>query len=171
LSEEKESTQHVEHRFTNQEFKLTRTHGDRTTEFKFSSPPRNFQTELTKITSWLPLLEERLKITHHEEEHENVTRLDFATNPTYTMLWHDRIIYADCTDGEITITLHRAVDSRRVLIIKTDDSANHVVIQAYTSVIGNDTIQGDASISLDAQYDKVRLVGDSNLHQWYKEDI
>lgn len=167
----REPIQHIEHQYSNQQFKFTRKHGDRTTEFDFSSPPKHFIDELIKLTSWIPALEERLEISHHEEE-DRVTRFaGTIANPSYAPKWNDRIIFVDATLTEVTVTLERAVDSRRLLVLKQDSSANHVVIVAFTSDIGSDDIEGNPSLTLSAQYDKALLRGDSDVHRWYSLDV
>lgn len=165
---ERHSAQRIIERSDNTSFTLEREHGDRKTKFSYSARPHEFGARLFELLGTLDILDEKLEI-HHHEELENVTRFaGTIANPSYVVKWNDRIIYVDATLTEVTLTLDRAVDSRRILIIKTDDGANAVVIQAFTSDIGNDTIEGDASISLAAQFDKSYLLGDSDLNTWYR---
>lgn len=64
----------------------------------------------------------------------------------------ERIVYADATDGALTMTLPDALDASdyQFTVKKTDASANAVTVAA-------DAIEGSTSVSLASQYDYVRV--------------
>lgn len=71
----------------------------------------------------------------------------------------DDVILADATAGAVTITLPLAAESKgRVLtIIKKDSSVNAVTVDGN----GAETINGAATQSLAARYDKVTVISDA----------
>lgn len=91
----------------------------------------------------------------------------FATtskSADYTITSSDTVIFADCTSGNVIITLPTAstVSGYRFYIKRTDGSANTVSVARS----GSDTIDGATSQSLTAQYTSVTVVSDGSTH-WY----
>lgn len=79
---------------------------------------------------------------------------------TYTVpdnVFHTR---ADATSGAFTVTIPSALTTagRQILITKIDASANAITVAAA----GTDTIQGSATISLAAQWNKALLISNGN---------
>jgi hypothetical protein len=84
-----------------------------------------------------------------------------AANTTATE--SDGVILCDCSAGGIVVSLFSATKSGRTLIIiKTDTSDNAVTISAF----GNDLVEGSASKSLSAQYQKAILLA-NGISSWY----
>ena len=71
-------------------------------------------------------------------------------------------IWADSTSGTIVLTLPTATNKRTIKVIKTV-AANLVTLTAN----GTDTVEGNANISLDAQYESIILVSDG-VSTWNK---
>lgn len=69
-------------------------------------------------------------------------------------------IRVDATSGALTETIPLAVNypGRQILICKVDSSGNAVTVQCS----GSDTIQGSASVSLAAQWNKALLISNGN---------
>ena len=81
---------------------------------------------------------------------------------SYPVLASDFAILADDTSGSIDITLPAATSEGKVyLIVKTNSSANHVMILTT----GSDNIDGHSAMQLDTQYDKLLLLCDG-LGNW-----
>ena len=78
----------------------------------------------------------------------------------YTATVFDDVILVDATNGAVTITLPKASNaSKKVLIIKkTDSSANAVTIDGD----GSETIDGSATVSLSNQYDVKTIISDGS---------
>jgi len=84
----------------------------------------------------------------------DIIRITFALSPfrvPYTT--KETIIEADATGGNIIINLYPRVQGRTVLITKRDSSANTVTYVGN----GSDTIGGQASRAISAQYNSVIL--------------
>lgn len=82
----------------------------------------------------------------------------------YTATPADDVILVDATAGGITLTLPAASNGKgtKLLIIKLDSSGNAVTV----TPAGADTIEGNATKSLAAQYNKIGLVSDG-VSLWY----
>lgn len=76
----------------------------------------------------------------------------------YTVLASDRTILANCTSGSLTISLPDATDNkgRKIIVIRTDGSANRVTIGPYLS----QTINGALEYRLTLQNQVVELISD-----------
>ena len=86
-----------------------------------------------------------------------------AINANYTTNYSDTVILADATAGNITVTLKPAneMTQKRIVILKTDASANTVTIDAD----GSETINGALTNVLSTQYAKVELTAYNGA--WY----
>jgi hypothetical protein len=84
--------------------------------------------------------------------------ITFGSSP-YTVTTTRTVIYVDATGGDVTVNLPTASLGIYCNVIKTDSSTNSVII-ATTS-----TINGDASISLDYQYESAEL--QSNASEYF----
>ncbi len=82
---------------------------------------------------------------------------------SYTISNTDTVIFANASSGAVTITLPLASGSGgyRFYVKRTDGSANACSV----GVSGSDTIDGQSSISLSAQYMSLTLVSDGSA--WY----
>jgi len=90
----------------------------------------------------------------------------FATSTKssgYTISTTDTVIFANAASGAVTITLPLAsgVAGYRFYVKRTDSSANACAV----GVSGSDTIDGQSSITLSAQYMSLTLVSDGSA--WY----
>ncbi len=83
----------------------------------------------------------------------------------YTIVGTDDLILVNATSGAKTISLPPAVDfaGRTFAVIKTDSTANAVVIDGYES----ETINGEVTLSLSAQYSSANV--SSNGTEWFAE--
>lgn len=81
----------------------------------------------------------------------------------YTVTTSDTVILADCTGGNVTVTLPLASSASgyRFCIKRTDGSANTVSIARS----GSDTIDGSTSLSISVQYVSITIV--SNGSNWF----
>lgn len=81
----------------------------------------------------------------------------------YTIGATDTVIFANATSGNVTITLPVAsgVNGYRFYVKRIDSSGNTCAVARSSS----DTIDGQTSISLDAQYTSLTLVSDGSA--WY----
>lgn len=86
-----------------------------------------------------------------------------AINANYATNYSDTVILADATAGNITVTLKPAneMTQKRIVILKTDASANTVTIDAD----GSETINGALTNVLSTQYAKVELTAYNGA--WY----
>ena len=86
-----------------------------------------------------------------------------AITASYTINYNDGVILADATSGNITITLLPALEmtQKRIVIMKTDASANTVTVDANAS----ETINGALTNVLSTQYAKVELTAYNGA--WY----
>lgn len=82
---------------------------------------------------------------------------------SYTINYNDGVILADATAGNITITLLPALEmtQKRIVIMKTDASANTVTVDANAS----ETINGALTNVLSTQYAKVEITAYNGA--WY----
>lgn len=80
----------------------------------------------------------------------------------HIVLANDLVVICNATTGSITNTLLSVADApkRPLTIVKTDSSANKVVLS------GAETINGEASYILRAQYESVTIVPDKDGNQW-----
>lgn len=90
----------------------------------------------------------------------------FATSTktsNYTIGATDTVIFANATSGNVTITLPTAsgVSGYRFYVKRIDNSGNTCAVARSSS----DTIDGQTSINLDAQYTSLTLVSDGSA--WY----
>lgn len=92
----------------------------------------------------------------------SVTTLTTVT-AAYTVAATVFYVRADATSGAITVTLPPALNlqGRRILIKKIDSSGNAVTIAAN----GSDTIEGSATVSLAAQWNKQHLIS-NGVNGW-----
>ena len=86
-----------------------------------------------------------------------------AITDNYTTNYSDTVILADATSGNITVTLKPAneMTQKRIVILKTDASANTVTIDAD----GSETINGALTNVLSTKYAKVELTAYNGA--WY----
>lgn len=86
-----------------------------------------------------------------------------AITASYTINYNDGVILADATSGNITITLLPALEmtQKRIVIMKTDASANTVTVDGNAS----ETINGALTNVLSTQYAKVELTAYNGA--WY----
>lgn len=86
-----------------------------------------------------------------------------AITASYTINYNDGVILADATSGNITITLLPALEmtQKRILIMKTDASANTVTVDGNAS----ETINGALTNVLSTQYAKVEITAYNGA--WY----
>lgn len=89
-------------------------------------------------------------------------QLTAITNQTGTYTVPDNVFYVreDVTGGAKTVTLPAASsnEGRLILICKVDAGGNAVTVAAS----GSDTIQGSATISLAAQWNKALVISNGN---------
>lgn len=90
----------------------------------------------------------------------------FATSTKssgYTISTTDTVIFANAASGAVTITLPLASGAAgyRFYVKRTDSSANACAV----GISGSDTIDGQSSITLSAQYMSLTLVSDGSA--WY----
>ncbi len=88
----------------------------------------------------------------------NVTHRTITSS--YIVLVTDKMIWVDATAGDITVTLPSAVDNSGYewIIEKIDSSVNKVIIATA------DTINGDTSFNLLAQYESARPQSDGTVY-------
>lgn len=81
----------------------------------------------------------------------------------YTLGADDHVLLVSAVSGDITITLPDAstVDGRQYHIKKVDSSVNSVTLDGYSG----QTIDGDITQIITAQYDSVLIVSDGS--NWY----
>ena len=74
----------------------------------------------------------------------------------YLVVTTDDIIYVDCTNGPVTISLMAAagVDGRGFEIVKVDETPNQVIVDPD----GTETIQGDLTYRFNGHDEKVEMV-------------
>ena len=86
-----------------------------------------------------------------------------AITASYTINYNDGVILADATSGNITITLLPALEmtQKRIVIMKTDASANTVIIDGNAS----ETINGALTNVLSTQYATVEITAYNGA--WY----
>ncbi len=85
-----------------------------------------------------------------------VASIVFAASP-YAVAATDEVILANATAGAIVVDLPSPVSGRRVIVKKTDASANTVTVDANA-----DTIDGATTFVLNNQYDTVTVVADGS---------
>jgi hypothetical protein len=125
------------------------------TTFTFSSPHHAFMRQLNNVLMVTPELIARISPETPEvyAGTQNITRK--ASN--YTATPSDYMILCDASAGAFTISLPSAINGGLTLIIcKVDSSGNSVQLAPF----GNDTLQGQASKSLDTQWQKIILTAD-----------
>ena len=81
----------------------------------------------------------------------------------YTITGSDVVVFANATSGNVTITLPTASANAgyRFYVKRIDGTGNNCTVARS----GSDTIDGQASISLDLQYTSLTLVSDGSV--WY----
>lgn len=94
---------------------------------------------------------------------DDATLATSTKTSNYTITGTDVVIFADATSGNVTITLPTATSNAgyRFYIKRIDGSANTCSVARS----GGDTIDGQASISLLAQYTSITVI--SNGSAWY----
>jgi hypothetical protein len=90
----------------------------------------------------------------------NVASILFAASP-YAVPVTVEVVLADATAGAITVDLPSPALGRRVVVKKTDASANAVTVDPFAA----ETIDGGPSFGLPAQYDAVTVVSDGT--NWF----
>lgn len=165
MSENQGQEEEAKHIYSNTQFSLTLTTGTETTAFSFSSEPRRFVRDLNNMLLTLPQLRERLEPAAEIEGLIPTTKISAAEGPTYQMTPQDVLILADATLGALQVNLIQAFnEGKRVQVIKVDSSGNAVTVAA----LSGDTIEGESSVSLTAQYKKTILTADGN-QTWFEE--
>jgi len=80
-----------------------------------------------------------------------------AKTADYTATLDDFLILVDDSGGSVVITLPAATNTgKEFLVVKSVSSANTVTVQCT----GADKIEGSASVTLSAQYDKIHVIAD-----------
>lgn len=82
---------------------------------------------------------------------------------SYTLSKTDRVITADCTSGNVTITLPPVSGNtgRRFVVKRTDASVNNVIVAGD----GSETIDGSNTYTMSTQYDSVTVLCDGT--EWW----
>lgn len=96
-------------------------------------------------------------------QHSSISTLNTYTSDQ-TLTSANGYILCDATSGNITITLPAASSRKKFHIKKIDSSVNTVSIARD----GSDTIEGNTSLSLAAQYESHTLYSDG-VSTWYIE--
>jgi len=136
---------------------------DHPVTFTYSSPHHHFHIGLNKVMMILRDLIERISPAEAGvyAEEQNVRQTAVSTAATDS----DYLILCDCSAGGIIVTLVSATKAGKTLVIvKVDSSANAVTVTPF----GNDTIEGAASKTLSAQYDKAILTA-NGISTWLDE--
>jgi hypothetical protein len=82
----------------------------------------------------------------------------------YTMTGSDYTVLANAASGPFTVTLPSASNrGQKVMVIKTDSSANAVTVGSANS----DAINTVPSITLTAEFAEINLIADG-IHTWYQ---
>lgn len=86
-----------------------------------------------------------------------------ADDSPYTLTSATNTLFCNTIDNDITVNLPSAIGlaGKAFEVMKTDDSGNEVILSAYAS----ETINGSATYSLTAAYDRVKVVSDGAA--WY----
>lgn len=113
-----------------------------------TKPP--ISSDLWVIIRWLQ------RVWQRWQQEETLT----TQTSSYTVPENIFYVRADATSATMTVTIPPAVgrDGRKILVCKVDSSGNAVTVAAT----GTDTIQGSASISLAAQWNKALLISNGN---------
>ena len=116
----------------------------------FDRAPVNESIESYGVKVWFQ------KIYRRWQQEEALT----TQTTNYTIPENIFYVRADATLAIMTVTIPPALgrDGRKVLVCKVDSSGNAVTVAAT----GTDTIQGSASISLAAQWNKALLISNGN---------
>lgn len=109
---------------------------------------------------------EELKEYTRREVFQLLFELNWAINSAvrevtgdYSVEVGDELLVIDASDGDVAITLPPAVRYFRRLVLKRiDDSSNEVTI----SPVGDETIEGEESITLDGQWSGTELTPSSD---------
>lgn len=96
-------------------------------------------------------------------QHSSISTFNTYTSDQ-TLTSANGYVLCDATSGNITITLPAASSRKKFHIKKIDSSVNTVSI----SRAGSDTIEGNTSLSLAAQYESYTLYNDG-VSTWYIE--
>ena len=100
-----------------------------------------------------------------QEQYETINTLSTKT-ANYTATSTDGTLLVDATSGTVTITLPAASSRKELHIKKIDSSVNAVSVARA----GSDTIEGNTSASLAAQYNSITLYSDGTS-TWYIKAI
>jgi hypothetical protein len=131
--------------------------------FTYSSPHQHFARGLNSVMMVLPDLINRISPETPEVYASQQNVVHKVAN--YTATPSDYLILCDTSAGAFAVSLPSAINvGLTLVIVKTDSSGNAVTIAPF----GNDTIQGAASKSLSAQYDKIILTADG-VSNWIVE--
>jgi hypothetical protein len=132
-------------------------------KFKFSTAKQRYTERLNQILMILPLLLERLQATEGGVYAPEQAVINVAAN--YTATENDYLILCDASGDPFNVTLPAAtLRGKTYIIVKKDSGENAVGVVPY----GTNTIEGDASKSLAAQWDKVILTADGS-ETWINE--
>jgi hypothetical protein len=146
----------------NEEVTISVGSGTSARTFTFSAPHRSFVSGFNNALSWLPELLARLLGEEGEAISERYNMRTTAVDTDITE--SDDVLLCNCSANAIEASLISATHTGKMLtIIKTDASENAVTVSAF----GNDLIEGQSSVTLSGQYDKVTLVSDG-VSSWFK---
>jgi len=154
MSESKRHAEHEENHGTT-ELEIAVGAVERPRTFKLRSPHRTFNAQTNSVMLILPELLSRI-LPEEEEAYlglKTITRKSAA----YTCTISDDIVICDASAASFNVSLPSATAlGKSLIIVKGDDSANPISILPF----GNDLIEGAASLSLSAQYDKAIFCSD-----------
>ena len=88
-----------------------------------------------------------------------------STNTIIPVSAYDQVYFVTAGAGGVTITLpsSAATGNYKILIIQVDTGGGGVTINCA----GLDTIEGNSTKTLAAQYAKLAIIGDSGVIGWY----
>jgi hypothetical protein len=139
-------------------FKVVITDGSASRTFEFDAPSTSYPSRLNSILMQLPFIMQKLTPEFGLVFPYRKVTLNTIVNAG------DFLIVCDCSGGNISVELPYAGTGGRILLVeKQDAEANTVTVNAS----GSDTIEGDPSVVLSSQYDKVLLVSDGSS-TWIK---
>lgn len=124
-------------------------------DFGVKVPPDYTEIESYVFKRWLNSIVDWIKT------HTTIVTVTTA----YTIISNVFYVRADATAGAFAVTLPAALNlqGRQILIKKIDSSANAITVTAA----GSDTIEGAATSSLAAQWNKTLLISNGNT-SWEK---
>lgn len=132
-------------------------------KFKFSTARHRYAERLNQMIMVLPLLLERLMATEGGVYAPEQAVITVAAN--YTATENDYLILCDASGDPFNVQLPAAtLRGKTYVIVKKDSGGNAVGVVPY----GTNTIEGDPSKSLAAQWDKAILTADGS-ETWIDE--